>query len=98
MFPLQQVYRLLAAAAPLLAPRGAPLRLLELLLCLAVVVRVLHDLVIRRDQKHLQAYIYAGLASAQWKWLHRDFCTGDTRIPAIRLTRDGDNLGVPASG
>jgi hypothetical protein len=55
MLALQQVYGLAASPAALLAPRDAPLGLLELFLRSAIVARVLYDLAIRRDQKYFEA-------------------------------------------
>jgi hypothetical protein len=61
------LYGLRTARAPFLPSADAMLRLLHRALGCATVARVLHDLPIRCDEKHLQPNINAGLASREWE-------------------------------
>jgi hypothetical protein len=51
--------------APLLPTRDARVGLLELLLGLSVVARIVYDVAVRRDEKHLEAHVYASLPSGE---------------------------------
>jgi hypothetical protein len=81
-----------AAVAALLASCDMPLRFGKLLLGLPIVARILHYIAVRRDEKHFQPYVDAGLASGEGQWLKRDVGTREADIPAIRLFADRDGL------
>jgi hypothetical protein len=86
----QEMGRLLAAFAPLPPASHAALRLLQLLLGSAVVPRILDDLPVSRDEKHLQADVNPRLLASWWQGLRGNVRAGEAHIPAVRFMGDGD--------
>src|SRR5947209_7069277 len=93
MLALQQLHRLAAAFAALLAAGHAPLRFGELLLSLAVVPGGFYRVTFRRDEEHLQSNVYTCLTTREWQRLGRHLRTGDAGVPTIGLSADRDGLG-----
>src|SRR5262245_26800681 len=77
--------RLPAVHSALTEAEGAP--------ALAIVARVVDVLAIGPRGKRLQAQIYPGLLASEWERFRWHLRAGDTGIPAIGFSTDGDRLG-----
>src|SRR5581483_7827060 len=86
-------HRLAAPFAALLAAAHPFVGLGELLLRFAVVTRILDRFPISGDEEHLQAYVYARLASGGWQGLRGNISARDDGIPPIRFFGDRDGFG-----
>jgi hypothetical protein len=82
-----------AALTALLAARDMLLGFLQCFLRFALVARIRNRLPIRRDEKHLEAHINAGLAVGRRQRLGGYLRTREAHVPAIRLLGEGDGLG-----
>src|SRR5487761_2306403 len=93
MRPLKQSHRFASAVTPLLATTHHTLRLLELLLATPMQPWILNHVPLGGDEEHLQANVYARLASGGGKRLGRHIGARENGIPAVSLFADGDGLG-----
>src|SRR5258707_15528440 len=91
----KQLYRFLAALAPLFPARDAALCALEVQFGHAKYARVGDLAAIGEGSEGCQPQVDTGLLASKWQRLSDHLGTGEADIPAIRLTRDGDGLGCP---
>src|SRR5487761_2423866 len=93
MLLAEQSHRFPTAVTALLATTHHTLRLLELLLATPMQPWILNHVTLGGDEEHLQANVYARLASGGGKRLGRPIGARENGIPAVSLFADGDGLG-----
>src|SRR5262249_15446285 len=98
LFPGEDLDRLPATVAALLASGHPALCLLQLAFCSAVVAWGVHHVTVRPDWKDLEAHIHACLRIGDRQGLDQNLDTGERDVPTIRFFRDGDRFDGALDG